>query len=284
MPARIQRAVSTKAFFIATLLGVLLCGAPASARHTEDEHITDDMAYALRQNEVRLGIWKAEYGLPWVEGLQVGSYTLPWIISAAVRQPILNGRVKYEFWHNDRWATEAAIGVTYLHVSGSIPIQATVVPFEINAAYRLNDSITFGLGILVNRIGVEADATDVSVDAGGLGALAVTNGQLLGTVEWRWSTLTAMVFQARAIGRQNFNGTAEANVRIDDYTRARIVYTGQGNIERGAGGSLAAAFVWSWDTFNLRAGLQTGDWVVPIVGFVAPNVEAMPELDLYWRF
>jgi hypothetical protein len=53
-------------------VALTLAAQQASAYHTPRKHITDDTAYTLRDGEIRVGIWKVQYGI--LDQLSVGTY------------------------------------------------------------------------------------------------------------------------------------------------------------------------------------------------------------------
>jgi hypothetical protein len=254
----------------------------ADAFHTSDQRITDDTAYTLGKHQVRLGIWKAQYGI--VDSISAGSYVWPWVFRVS------NVQVKWRFYQDDPWAFAVSTGFYYfdtkhLKAAGNDPGDARIaaVPFEIDGSYRFEAPYTVSLGLVWTQVSVEGAIDKDAFQGAGKGA--VTNFQLTSTFEWRASEVTAVVLHARYLVFQRTTANGDAVSHPDPFTTIEVHAGGETSAldYRGAG-SLTASGVWSWKTVNLRAGIGYGHYSVPGVNFVIGKRIVYPELDLYWIF
>ena len=71
-----------------------------------DERITDDTPYKTPAGYVRAGLWKLQYGVHQVPGLEIGTYTLPYA-TWAFDLRTGNGHAKYQFLDGKRWTLAA---------------------------------------------------------------------------------------------------------------------------------------------------------------------------------
>ncbi len=261
-------------------MAALVQSPEADARHTETEHITRDTAYTLPDGEFLLGLWKVEYGL--LDSVTVGTYHFPWFIK------LYNGHVKWRVWQGERWAFGTELGLLHLDFGNLIgALEASdssasllIVPWEGLASWRMNESWTFSGGFFANLIRVSGDTSDGELN----GAAATSNLQLTGTAEWRWSDVTALVLHGRWLVKQTASASSDLTVQVDDYTTVEVVGTANTDALDFRAASLTGSFVWSWDTFNLRAGLGYGHWSFPLVGFVSPAPMPILDFDMHWVF
>jgi len=261
---------------VTLLLGSVLSAAPAQAYHSDEVRLTDRSAHALQQWDFRVGVWKAEVGL--LNGLQVTTYTLPWIFK------MVNAFVKYEIVLGAGFSIAPRLGIFRLD-SSSIdedmdPIVLTIAPFELTGSYRFSD-FTASLGIIYTFVGVAAELEESEIR----GAVAVTNLQLTSTLEWRLNRVTALELHARYLAFQDVSASTSTTVDIDDYTSLEVHGAIESDIADVSNAfSIVPSIAFSWGSFNLRLGLGYGNFNVPAVNFVVPVATVVPDFDLYWRW
>ncbi len=267
------------------LAGVLAALAPqARAEHTEDQRITDDTADTLRDGDVRLGLFKAEVGV--LDDLTLTSHTLPWFILAA------NLGAKYRLYQQDPWSISARLSVFHLDLQRLIGDEGTpeasisIVPVEFFSSYRLSSwPMSLHAGITFSGVKVNGSLDEQDVK----GAAAQSNVMLSGSLEYRWTARSALVFFTRAIVLQELSGGTTSTFNPDDFTTVELV-GGVGVDGNGAGlgnaFQVGGAWVYSSDSFNLRLGGGFGDVIAPVVniGFPTRGRTFIPEIDLYWIF
>jgi hypothetical protein len=277
--------VSRRASAIALAVVVLgVAAAPAAADHSDTVHITDDAAYVLRPGEVRLGIWKAQVGVPVkpLRGLEVGSYLLPWALWAADIRAV-NFHGKYQFADHGDWSATVAAGLFYLSLENhDLPVRFAGIPFEVLGARRVSQAVTLGGGLQGAYVRTSGEG---AYDEGKLrGALAANSLQLLTTLEWRLSRVTALVGSARLVTFNNVSGSGDVRAMIDSHTTVEAMGAGDADIDGGFGGQVGAYVHFSWTRFNFKLGGTYGTYTIPGINFIIPTRIFMPEFDLFWRF
>lgn len=258
-------------------VALLLAAAPAHARHTDKERVTDQTAYTLGEYQIQVGLWQAGFGI--LDNLDVFSYTIPWIIRTG------NVHTKYRFYDTGDWSFSGRIGIFRLDFQDfspdAPPSTFTIVPFHLGASYRYSPSWTFSAESVYT-----SNILDGQLDTDALrGSAAVTNLQLTATVEWRWSETFALITHMRTLVFQDTSAAANVILRPDDYTTVEVYGAVESDVldVQGAWSIVPSAF-WSWDTFNLRAGLGYGNFNIPGFNIVFIQRSVIPELDLFWRW
>jgi hypothetical protein len=262
------------------LLGALVA-TPASAYHTDKVRITDDTAYTLRDGEIRLGVWKFEYGL--LDDLDIGSYTIPWFLK------IVSITGKYEAWSNADWAFAGKVGFVSLDfqrlAEDSPPgTRLSVVPLSALASYRLGEDWGLSAEIVHTKItftGETGDDGSTSL----AGAAALTNTQFTTTLAWRLSDVTALILHYRKLLHQEASAAAGTEQDLDKWTRIEFFAAGSTDELNFEGAqSIAPGVLWSWENVNLRLGFALGNINIPVVNFVAQTSSFFPDFDLYIRW
>ncbi|MEL6180782.1 MAG: hypothetical protein AAFS10_17605 [Myxococcota bacterium] len=252
---------------------------PALAEHTEEEQITENTAYTLRDGEIRLGLWKVEYGV--LDRVDIGSYTFPWLLRIAS----LTG--KYEWYRGEHLSISNKLSVFRWDLrqlqSAEIedPVIFQIVPVEMAASYRFNESWTLSVEGIYTNVSVEGSYNEDDLN----GAAAVTNFQWTSTLEWRLSERFALLLHGRSLAFQATDAAASSTIMVDPYTTVEVVGDGETdalNVEGASSVSLIAH--WAWSTLNLRLGLGYGNWSLPLVNFVLPTRTPIVHLDLFWRW
>ncbi len=262
---------------------VALCTAlPAHAYHTKDQHVTEESAYTLRKHDFRVGLWKTQYGI--IDQVTAGTYVWPWVFRVA------NLHLKWRYWHDDTWAFSVFTGFFHLDTrnlqsvdddAGNAVID--VVPFELAASYRFDDSYTLSVAPVWTTVNVKGDLANDDLKGAGEGA--VNNFQLTATFEWRISRVTALLFHGRYLVAQRAHARGDVVLHPDEYTTVEVHAAGTTDaLDFRRAGSLTIGAVYSWQYFNLRTGLSFGNYNVPGINFVIGAPLVVPDVDLYWIF
>jgi hypothetical protein len=266
----------------ATFLLLTAAGRHASAYHDEEQHVTDESAYTLRDKDFRVGIWKLQYGV--IDQVTVGTYIWPWLFRVS------NLHVKWRFWHDETWAFSAFTGFYHFDTkhldevdedTGNATID--VVPFELAASYRFNERYTLSVAPVWTTVALEGHLENE--DLRGAGEGAVNNFQLTATFEWRLTRVTALLFHGRYLVAQTAHAQGEVVLHPDEFTTVEVHAAGKTDaLDFRRAGSLVISSVFSWEHFNLRAGLSFGNYNVPGVNFVIGEALVIPDFDMYWIF
>ncbi|HEX3773394.1 MAG TPA: hypothetical protein VHV51_02960 [Polyangiaceae bacterium] len=255
---------------------------PASAFHTADQPITDDTAYTLPKHQVRLGIWKAEYGI--FSPLTAGSYVWPWFFAVS------NLQAKLRFYQGEAFAISASAAFFHFDTKSLRKLDSSqdhatvdVVPYDLLMSYRFNDRYTLSLDSVFTNVRVDGSLRRSDFSSAGEGA--VDNYQLSTTFEWRYTRVTAFVANYRYLVFQRSAANLNYEAHPDAYTT--VVIRGNAQTDaldfRGAA-SLTLSSVMSWQYFNLRLGVGYGHYNVPGVNFVLGKPSWFPDLDAFWLF
>ncbi|HEY4102299.1 MAG TPA: hypothetical protein VGM44_00345 [Polyangiaceae bacterium] len=256
--------------------------ATVRAFHTPDQPITDDTAYTLPKHQVRLGIWKAEYGI--FAPLTAGTYIWPWFFAVS------NLQAKLRFYQGDSFAISASAAFFHFDTKSLRKLDSTedhatvdVVPYDLLMSYRFNDRYTLSLDSVFTNVRIDGSLRRSDFDSAGVGA--VDNYQLSTTFEWRYTHVTAFVVNYRYLVFQRSSANLNYEAHPDAYTT--VVIRGNAQTDaldfRGAA-SLTLSSVMSWKYFNLRFGVGYGHYNVPGVNFVLGKPSWFPDLDAFWLF
>jgi hypothetical protein len=265
----------------AVIVAALL--ACATAAHA-DERITDDTAYTTPEGKMRIGLWKLQYGIPKAPGLEVGTYTLPYLTwMADVRS--VNGHTKYRFLDRGRWTLSGGLGIIYVDFANvDVPVDLWIVPVQLLGAVRLlGDRFTIGAGLMYTEMFGEGEYNE---DQQGRlqGAVAVSNVQAWLSLTTRISRGWSFYLESRTVASTQANAAGDATFMATDRTRVDVAVTGSASVDELRGGSVLAAFQYSGDSFRIRFGGGYGNFNIPMLNFVTPVAIPFPELDLYWVF
>lgn len=251
----------------------------AHAYHGPDQHITDDTAWTAKYNTFRFGLYKLEYSFH--DRVTGGTYIWPWLL----RTSSLYG--KWRFYDGERWGWSVRLGFFRLDSSAfgrSEDANAvfTVVPFELTATQRIDADDQLSHSLVVTAVTLRGTADDDALRGAAQGG--VTNSQYVGVYEHRYSSKRALVVTGRFLLAQVARADANLVWHPDEFTTIELHGEGtdRDSLNFRAAFSIVPAFVWSWDTFNLRLGLGYGNLNVPGVNFVLPERSLIPDVDLYW--
>jgi hypothetical protein len=260
------------------LLGILLIATPALA----DERITDDTPYKIPSGYVRTGLWKLQYGVPYVHELELGTYTLPYL-TYALKIKSVNAHAKYQFFDKEHWTLAATLGVAYVDLTGiDVDARIAIIPIQLLAARRIGKRLTLGLGTMYSQISGEGsynedEATEFR------GAVAVDNVQSWISLMIHISRGWTLYLETRAISSTEGAGKGDATFSVNDRTTVDVSVTGKASINEMQGASSLIAAVLR-KHFRMRFGVGYGNYNIPVVNFVVPVATPFPEFDVYWVF
>lgn len=271
------------AAFVASLAVAALSPRICLADHTFDDRITDLTAYTLDDDEWRVGLWKVEYGL--TETISVGTYTWPWAIKMA------SATAKWNLWNSHQKDNQLGAGIRLgfytfdLASLGGPEVRLNILPVELVGSYRVHQGMSLHGGLILTKVSLSGGAADGEALKGGA---AGDSSQLFGQVEWRWGRHTAFIAELRILASQQLTATTDVTRPFTPYSMIRVAARAGGDVSdaeqyKGAG-FVSAAGHWSWGGWNLRAGLVSGNFIVPAANIVVPGRIIYPELDLYYRF
>ncbi len=271
---------------MSALATVVSWTAPAHAYHTEVDRQTDFSAFTLRQNQFRVGIFEAEYGI--LNSLMVGVYNAPWVLWVVLQRPALSAYAKWKFLDTGRFAMSARGTLFYFDVDelslGDVAdegsFRATIIPLTLAASYVVDDTWTVNAeGIWVQTF-LGGDVTTDDVQA--LGSGAQNNLQFTLSGEYRLTRVTALNLIGRwapVVSNANINSTAEVDAATSGDLEASIRFDELAN-----SWLVQAGVTFSWEWINVQAALGYGDLFIPGLRVVAPDKTLVPDLAVYARF
>ncbi len=263
------------AILIAVLAGATLAHA--------DERITDNTAYTTPEGKTRVGLWKLQYGIPRVSGLEVGTYLLPYLTWVADVRSV-NVHTKYRIVDRDRWTLSAGLGITYVDFANlDVPADIFIVPVQLLGAVRATGRLTFGAGAMYTHMFGEGSYNE-DENASLRGAIAVSNLQGWLSLTTRISRGWSLYVEGRAVASTEANAAADGSYMINERTHVDVAASGSASIEELRGGSVLAAFQYSGKRFRIRFGAGYGNFSIPMLNFIVPVATPFPELDLFWVF
>ena len=286
--------MSTKA-----LLATLLFASPALA----DAELTERSPSTLDPGEVRLGLTDLGVGL-WghelLERIEVSTHHFMWG-SWAFGVPTYDVRAKFEFWRDPKLSLAIAAEIMKVDLgplvdgsSGSIEstdengnatmdesspeLGFQVIPIELWAGYRINDRWRITAGAVYTKVSLSGETEAGPIDALG-GTVGTSSLEWIATAQYRASKSWYLIGGGRVLGHQTQWATARA-----EEGNATNETTVEGDA-LGVGGAWNVSFAAHLQrpSFNLRFGVEYGNYHVPFVNFVAAQRGFLPMLDVYWR-
>lgn len=119
------------------------------------------------------------------------------------------------------------------------------------------------------------------------GALGTSNLEIHGTLQRRVSRSWTLIGGARVLGYQKQWAEVRVAEMVGSDESGEVSNTTriEGDaipVGRAFAVNLAAHL--AWGRFNLRLGIEAGNYHLPFVNFVLPQRGVLPTADLYWRF
>lgn len=260
---------------------VLALLAPSIA--AADERITDDTAYTMPSGKVRAGLWKVQYGVHKVKGLEIGTYTAPYA-SWAFDVKTFNAHVKYQFFDRNVWTFAAQLATAYVDLTGiDVDARIAIVPIQLLAAARLTKRLTLGIGFMYTTISGEGGYNEDETTEF-RGAVAVSNAQSWLSLTMKLTPGWSLYFETRAIASTEAAGGGDLTHQLDDRTTVDVALTGSASVDELQGASTLVAAQWSSKRFRARLGIGYGNFNIPVINFVVPAALPFPELDIYFVF
>jgi hypothetical protein len=248
------------------------------ARHTEESRITDGTANTLRHGEVRVGLFTAEAGL----GGAVEFGVSPPLWLAKVSNLFVKARVNADRT-NMLAVSLGGYGINLRDLSDkNQDALLYVVNGGVHFTRRLEE-FSLSLGVIFARVGITEVEAGSSIDLRGV--ISGSTGLLRPTLQWRLSTTTAFVVEMQLRLFQTIQADAQSQERINSRVTIKTYADGKVEMDDGMPANVSGFFVWSYDHFNLKFGLQYGYFSIPLAGFFIEGAKiAIPVVDLFWRF
>ncbi len=271
--------MALKSIALLSLLLLLNLGS-AQGRHTPETPVTDYSAYTLQKYEMRMGLWRTEFGI--TEEIQAGTLQWLWLLKAK------NLFFKWKFYQGEQLSLSTSGGFFWLNFKdfgGDAPdVLISMIPLYSTASWETGGALSYHLS--AGYTVVKSDGGELTKqEQGNLDMLAsVSTGILIPSLEYRTSESFALVLEGRLL---LFQGAALGGVQelqIDEDTRIEIHASGEADLSGDTKGNAIFSGFWSWDSFNLRLGLGYGHFAVPTVNIFTDQVTVIPEFDLFWRF
>ena len=180
--------------------------------------------------------------------------------------------------------SERAPGIYYINsrklASDENLLKVFAFPLNFAGSYRFNDAFTLSSELTYVRVHSDGNATADDVAYQGVGA--ADNVQLNGTFEWRANKTFALISTFRWMAMAT-KAVVKTNVTLDEQTDGTVeAEVDQKNAKNALSASVTAA--WSWQHFNVEAGVGYGAYFLGGLGLVYARNIPYPVLDVYWRF
>jgi hypothetical protein len=258
-------------------LAALVTPRGARAEHTEEERIIDQTAYTLPGGRFQIGVLRQEVGL--FDRLTVGTYGLPWIWR------IYNGHAKFAFARGDPISLAVSAGIFNVTpdalVTESGNASVTALPFELTASLRISDAFTLSPAGAYTFVTLKGAYDPAKIE----GVAALSNLQVMGTLEWRLTKVVALVVHGRYLVFQNAGGRVSATLSPDRFTRVDVrAIVSTNSLDYPNAYTIVPSAVLSHGVFNVRLGAGYGNYFIPGINLVLPNRGIVPDFDLYFRF
>lgn len=261
----------------AAATAALSLATPARADVDRDPQ-TDFGAATLPQWDLRLGLARFDLGL--TDNVMLG--TLPLLFALKVK----NLQLKWRFYQEGPWSLAASAGILSVNLQDykkdAADVTFFVVPVQLTATYQLQPDLLFHGALAYSGVGTKGGAGTDDTDVEGVAV--VDTAVLNPSVEYRLSHRTAAILDANVLLFQRARGTATETHAVDEYTSVEAHQKGGADLKQAFRGNLVLSFLWSWDVFNLRAGLGYGHLELPVAHLFAGKPTLVPDFDLWWRF
>lgn len=270
---------------------VLACAtaSPAHANHGERERDVDDTPYLLRPAEARIGLFKSQLGLfghPLLRRIQLGTSHAPWLLAVATGARTYNGHVKVRLHEDSRLAISAGAGHTFIGFGpDSVPMSVRITPLELAVGIRLHRRFTVTSNLVHTHVELRGEMDDTAGIDQLWGAIGADTTQVRSAMEFRVSRHTALSLGARVIAGQTLYARAGAAEDVGETTEVSNETTATTEAMSMRGDvTVRAAVHYSFDSVNLKLGVQYGTPTVPGINLAVPVRVPMPIFDVYWRF
>jgi hypothetical protein len=250
--------------------------APAIAHAGE---ITEASPYTLEPHEVRLGVTDVGVGLfgyDLLRRIEVGTRPIAWV-PAALGVPSYDVHAKFELWRDPHLSL--AVAAEHLRVNLGDDARFVVTPLEGWAGLRLGSRVRLNGGAVYTSVAVRGSTTEGPVDELG-GAVGTSNLMVRASLDVRISDTIHLIAGGRFVPWQA--QWVQASGQDGDTTGSGMVSSDLMDVSGRAWATSGEIHV-ARKHLNLRAGVEYGNYAVPIVNFVANKRGWMPVLDLYWR-
>jgi len=252
----------------------------AVAYHDEDTPSLEESAYQVRSHEWLVGPLELGVGL-W--RFQLSTRTMPWILGAALGKAMPNLEVDLLLFERKGFTLSAGSSLYYVNsnklIEGEDLLSLFMIPAGASLSYRVNARHTvsgdFKYVRVISSGTVEQDDIEVN------GATLADSAQLRASWEWRLTRVSALLTYLRYAP---FHGdpVVTSSVQVDSRTTADVEATVETeDLGNSVAGGVAALF--SWEHFNLRAGVSYGALFLSGPGLIVPLKYPYPEVNLYWR-
>lgn len=267
---------------VGLLLALTQIAAPRTARayHDEQTRPLEESAYVLRHREWQVGPLRAAVGL---YRCQLGTRIAPWILGAVLTKLMPNLGLDCAVWDRGPATVTLQSELYFVNsrklVEDDTLIRLWVLPVGVAGSWRFNDAHTLSLRFRYVHVTSNADAEkdDIELQGGGL----APNAQVAASWAWRLTRVTALLTTFRSLVYQG-DPVFTSEVVVDPDTSADVdAQLDLSDLEYSVAGSVSALF--SWSSFNLRAGVAYGALFLAGPGLVLPLKYPYPELNLYWR-
>lgn len=267
---------------LACLLVIACCALPGAARayHDKETPSLEESAYQLHSKEWLLGPFELGVGL-W--RFQLSTRVFPWILGAALGKATPNLEGQFLLLERAGVTLSADGGMYYVNsnklIEGEELLHLFLFPVGLTASWRINDRHTTSLRFRYLRVVSDGSAEQEDLEING--ATLADNAQLHASWEWRLSRVSALLLTLRYLPFQG-DPVLQSTVQVDARTTADVDATvDTENMQHSVAGSVSGE--WSWEHFNLRAGIGYGALFLSGPGLVVPLKYPYPELTLYWR-
>jgi len=269
------------------LASLILVGGASAAR--ADSELMEWSPSTLQPHEVRLGAGVVGLGL-WGNKLldRIEIDTIPAVYGINVtgaRAYDVSG--KFEFWHEDNLSLSIGAGVTSVDLSqllgsGSDQLRFRVVPIEGWAGYRLNDRLRLTGGVVYTDVDLLGGTKAGPIDELG-GAIGSSTVQAFASVQYRLSKSWHVIAGARVLAHQQEYVDATVASSNDMGTLSNTTMAKGDAIGAGRAWAGSLAFHYAGKHYNLRLGLEYGNYQVPVLNLVSADRGIAPMFSMYWR-
>jgi hypothetical protein len=255
-----------------------------------------DHADVLPESTFHFGLIDLNYGIS--DTLEIGSI---WGLNLV---GIPNGSIKWKVY--DGQGLQAAIRTSVFHYDiqtqseNASPFTSTLLPLSVIATSQ-HRSLTVSGELAFTRVlttGQYSASTSDESDSLSLsdvqGSLNLSTGVFKTTVLWDYSQGFAWVFDASfsLFQRVEAMGDSTFELEVDERTSARGVIqgSGSGDLRANNAKNFSVFALWYWSSLHVKAGLTTGDLMIPYINLFLINGEGepisfvLPKLDIFWRF